>query len=187
MNRLLTNMEPRTIALLMVSTAILVAAALGRYVIWTEVQSYNKSQIKLTSLESVASQQTSLSMQVEILESKLTALQKQLHGDMVDLPDNQMESFVIGQLQGISWRNKIELMGVRPGKGSNIQALQEVLFDVEIAGDYFDLYAWLQELDDQLGFVVIKSFTIRPLDTSLTGPRLIARLTIVSYREVSNA
>ena len=187
MNRLLTNMEPRTIALLMVSTAILVAAALGRYVISPEVQSYNNSRIKLASLESAASQQTSLSMQIGILESKLSTLKKQLQGGMVDLPDNQMESFVIGQLQGISWRNKIELMGVRPGKGSNIQALQEVLFDVEIAGDYFDLYAWLQELDDQLGFVVIKSFTIRPLDTSLTGPRLIARLTIVSYREAGNA
>ena len=187
MNRLLTNMEPRTIALLMVSIAILVAAALGRYVIWPEVPSYSKSRIELASLEAAASKQTSLSMQIGTLENKLATLKKQLQGGMVDLPDNQMESFVIGQLQGISWRNKIELMGVRPGKGSNIQALQEVLFDVEISGDYFDLYAWLQELDDQLGFVVIKSFTIRPLDTSLTGPRLIARLTIVTYREAVNA
>ena len=121
------------------------------------------------------------SVAITIHELLTATLKNKLQGGMVDLPDNQMESFVIGQLQGISWRNKIELMGVRPGKGSNIQALQEVLFDVEISGDYFDLYAWLQELDDQLGFVVIKSFTIRPLDTSLTGPRLIARLTIVSY------
>ena len=128
MNRLLTNMEPRTIALLMVSIAILVAAALGRYVIWPEVQSYNKSRINLAFLESTASQQTSLSMQIETLENKLTTLKIQLQGGMVDSPDNQMESFVIGQLQGISWRNKIELMGVRPGKGSNIQALQAVSY-----------------------------------------------------------
>ena len=106
---------------------------------------------------------------------------------MIDLPDNQMESFVIGQLQGISWRNKIELLGVRPGKGSLIETLEEILFDVEIAGDYFDLYAWLQELDDQLGFIVIKSFSIHPHDTSLNGQRLIAKLTIVSYRETGNA
>ena len=98
MNIQLTNFEPRTIALLMVSTAILVAAALGHYIIWPEIQSYNKSHIKFTSLESGASQQSSLSMQIEKLESKLTALQKKLHGDMIDLPDNQMESFVIGQL-----------------------------------------------------------------------------------------
>ena len=187
MNIQLTNFEPRTIALLMVSTAILVAAALGHYIIWPEIQSYNKSHIKVTSLESGASQQSSLSMQIEKLESKLTALQKQLHGDMIDLPDNQMESFVIGQLQGISWRNKIELLGVRPGKGSLIETLEEILFDVEIAGDYFDLYAWLQELDDQLGFIVIKSFSIHPHDTSLNGQRLIAKLTIVSYRETGNA
>jgi Tfp pilus assembly protein PilO len=187
MSRLLTNMEPRTVALLMVSTAILVAAALGRFIIWPEVQSYNKSRTDLTSLESVASQQNSLDTQVKILEGRLSALQQQLHGDMVNLPDNQMESFVIGQLQRISWKNRIELLGVRPGKGSVMQGLEETLFTVEIAGDYFDLYAWLQELIDELGFVVIKNFSIRPLDTNLSGPRLIATLTIASYREAGNA
>jgi Tfp pilus assembly protein PilO len=171
----------------MVSTAILVAAALGRYIIWPEVQSYNKYHIEFTNLKSEASQPTSLSMQIEELESKLIALQKELHGDMIGLPDNQMESFVIGQLQGISWRNRIELLGVRPSKGGLVQTLEEVQFDVEIAGDYFDLYAWIQELDDQLGFIVIKSFSIRPHDTSHNGPRLIAKLTIVSYREPGNA
>ena len=58
---------------------------------------------------------------------------------------------------------------------------------MEVAGDYFDLYTWLQELGDKLGFVVIKSFNIRPLDARAAEPRLTARLTIVSYREAGNA
>jgi Tfp pilus assembly protein PilO len=187
MDQLLKNMEPRTMALLMVSVALLVAAALGSYVIWPKAQSYRQSINTLATLESVVSQQASIGMQVATLESELEALQHQLQGDMVNLPENQMESFVIGELQGISWRNKIELLGVRPGKGGLIQGFEEILFDVEVAGDYFDLYTWLQELGDKLGFVVIKSFNIRPLDARAAEPRLTARLTIVSYREAGNA
>lgn len=173
--------------LLMVSAALLVAAALASYVILPEVRSYKQSVKTLGALESAVAQQTGLGMQVTTLESEIETLQNRLHGNTVNMPDNQMESFVIGQLQGISWRNNIELLGVRPGKGGQIQAFEELLFDVEIVGDYFDLYAWLQELDDELGFVVIKSFNIRPLDSTKAEPRLTARLTIVSYREAGNA
>lgn len=173
--------------LLMASVALLVAAALGSYVILPEVRSYRQSVNTLTVLESAVAQQASLGIQVNTLETELDTLQQKLRGDTVNMPDNQMESFVIGRLQGISWRNNIELLGVRPGKGGKIQAFEEILFDVEVAGDYFDLYSWLQELDDELGFVVIKSFNIRPLDSIKAGPRLTARLTIVSYREGDNA
>ena len=187
MDRLLANMEPRTILLLMTSVALLVAAALASYVIWPEARSYRQSLNTLSTLESAVSQEASLGAQLAALKGELDSLQRQLHGDMVNLPDNQMESFVIGRLQGISWRNKIELMGVRPGKGGTIQGFEEILFDVEIAGDYFDLYTWLRELSKELGFVVVKSFNIRPLDNGDTAPRLTARLTIVSYREAGNA
>ena len=187
MDKLLANMEPRKMVLLMVSAALLVAAALGSYVIWPQARSYQQSRNTLATLESVVSQQTGLGTQLASLENEIDTLQHQLHGDMVNLPDNEMESFVIGRLQGISWRNNIELLGVRPGKGGLIQGYEEVQFDVEVAGDYFDLYTWLQELDDELGYVVVKSFDIRPLDTRAAEPRLTARLTIVSYREAGNA
>ena len=187
MDRLLTALEPRKMVLLMVSAALLVAAALGSYVILPEVRSYKQSVKTLTALESAVAMKTGLGMQVTTLESEIDDLQHRLHGNTVNMPDNQMESFVIGQLQGISWRNNIELLGVRPGKGGQIQAFEEILFDVEVVGDYFDLHAWLHELDDELGFVVIKSFNIRPLDSTIAEPRLTARLTIVSYREAGNA
>ena len=187
MERLLTNIEPRTMVLMMIAAVVLVATALGSYVIWPEARSYRQSMNTITTLESVVAQQTGLVTHIATLETELQDLEHQLHGDMVNLPDNQMESFVIGRLQGISWRNNIELLGVKPGKGGQIQVFEEVLFDVEVSGDYFDLYSWLQELDDELGFVVIKSFNIHPLDNRDTEPRLTARLTIASYREAGDA
>ena len=187
MEKLLKEMEPRTMALLMVSTALLVAAALASYVIVPEIKDYRKSLNALTVLEKVTASGDSLEQEMTALRSDVERLTRELHGDMVNLPENQLESFVIGRLQGISWRNNIELLGVTPGKGGMVQIFEETLFDVEVAGDYFDLYAWLQELGNELGFVVVKKFNIRPLDAGKTPPRLNARLTIVSYREVSDA
>ena len=51
----------------------------------------------------------------------------------------------------------------------------------------FDLFAWLQELGDELGFVVVKHFTIKQAATTASDNLITARLTIVSYREAGDA
>jgi hypothetical protein len=106
---------------------------------------------------------------------------------MVNTPENEMESFIIGRLQTISWSNNIELLRVTPGNGTTVRMFEEVLFDVVIAGDYFDIYNWLQSLDDELGFVVVKQFDLRPVPGNMDDGRLNANFTIVSYREASDA
>ena len=59
-------------------------------------------------------------------------------------------------------------------------------FSVEVSGDYFDLYAWLQDLGADLKFLAIRHFNIRPVDAAGETPVLKASLTIVSYREAAN-
>ena len=56
-----------------------------------------------------------------------------------------------------------------------------------IAGDYFDIYDWLQALGDELGFVVVKQFRLNPEPGNKSGDRLQASFTIVSYREAGDA
>jgi hypothetical protein len=110
-------------------------------------------------------------------------LSRTLHGDMANLPDKQLEAFIIERLQEISWRNQVELVSVKPRRGQVVPLFREVLFDVEITGDYFDLFAWLQSLAKELGFVVVKQYVIRPIDSDKESPRLSVNLTIVSYRQ----
>ena len=68
-----------------------------------------------------------------------------------------------------------------------VRVFEEVLFNVVVAGDYFDIFNWLQALDDELGFVVVKQFDLQPDPGNRTGERLRANFTIVSYREVNDA
>ena len=141
----------------------------------------------LSVLRDVTSRGDNLAEEMNVLKTSVERLDHELHGDMVNTPAKEMESFIIGRLQTISWSNNIELLRVTPGNGTTVRMFEEVLFDVVIAGSYFDIYNWLQSLDDELGFVVVKQFDLRPVSGNKTGDRLNANFTIVSYREASDA
>ena len=187
MNKLIMETEPRVIVLVLVSTALLVIAALGSYVVWPEFRDFRKSIGTLSVLRDVTSRGDNLEQEMALLKTSVERLDRELHGDMVNTPEKEMESFIIGRLQTISWRNNIELLRVTPGNGSTVRVFEEVLFNVVVAGDYFDIFNWLQTLDDELGFVVVKHFDLQPAPGNKTGERLTANFTIVSYREVNDA
>ncbi len=187
MHKLLMETEPRVLVLLMAASALLVIAALGSYVIWPEFRDFRKSMGTLSVLREVTSRGDDLERQMSLLKTSVDRLNRELHGDMVNTPAKEMESFIIGRLQTISWRNNVELLRVTPGQGSTVRVFEEVLFDVSISGDYFDIFNWLQSLDDELGFVVVKRFALQPDSGSDSGETLKANFTIVSYREVSDA
>lgn len=180
----LNDVDPRMASLMMVGAALLVMAALAVYVVWPEINAYRKSLGTLQVLERTVQHGDEVVQEMAALQQEVEGRVKRLHGDMVNMPKNQMEAFIIGRLQGISWRNKVELRAVTPGKGDTVQKFEEVLFDVEVFGDYFDLFAWLQNLSEELGYVVVKHFSIGSDGRKDTDTRLTARFTIVSYREI---
>jgi hypothetical protein len=183
MDAFLSRMEPRTLLIATTSLALLLAAALFSYVLLPEIKAYRQADRDRSLLRGAVESGQILGGELAGLGAEVDQLSRKLHGDMANLPDKQLEAFVIGRLQGISWRNQVELVSVKPGKGRAVEIFRENLFDVEVAGDYFDLFAWLQNLTEELGFVVVKQFVIRPLDVDTEAPRLSARLTIVSYRK----
>ncbi|MEN8207288.1 MAG: type 4a pilus biogenesis protein PilO [Pseudomonadota bacterium] len=186
MDAILKNIEPRILIMAMGGLFLLIAAALISYALWPQFKEYRKSLHTLTLLEEAAENGNSLGLEIATIEKEITTLDHNLHGEMVDLPARQMEAYIIGRLQEISWENNIKLLGVRPNKANTIKTFEEIPFDVEVSGDYFDLFAWLQNLGTELGFVVIKHFNISPLNSSNMAPDLKASLTIVSYREAAN-
>ena len=74
-----------------------------------------------------------------------------------------------------------------PGKGKQVQSFQETLFDVRINASYFDFFKWLQRINQELGYIVVKRFEISPLGRQdASKPELNITLTLVSYRMVNN-
>lgn len=179
------NAEPRTIAMMLIGIVFLAAAVEVTYLLWPQVKSFRNLHASHQVLEQAAASNDSLSQQLQRIDTEVQDLSRRLHGDMARLPAKQMESFVIGRLQKVSWATDVELLSVQPGSGKQVQNFRESLFEVKLNARYHDFFEWLQTVNDELGYIVVKKFEIRPDQREvLDNPELSLILTLVSYRMV---
>lgn len=187
MNDFLQNSQPRVIGGMLITIVLLVSIIQIMYLLLPQVKQYRKLNASYQILQQAAGSSTGLQQQLQQTRQQVKDLSYQLHGDMAGLPDNQMESYIIGRLQKVSWQADVELASVIPGKGKKVQMFQETLFDVNINARYFDFFNWLQTINEELGYVVVKKFEINPQSNQGDkDPRLNISLTLVSYRMVQD-
>ncbi len=161
---------------------LLLGAALFVYLVLPEIKSYRTAMTNREVLRDAAQAGEAVSSQLATLSDEIDDLERQRHGDTANLPEKQLESFVIGRLQNISWTNQVELVAVQPKMGETVQMFRESLFELELTGTYRDLFKWLADVSDELGFVVIKEYEMRPVEAEAADPRLSVELTLASYR-----
>ena len=180
--QLISRLDARQQRLLVGGGLAMLVAALFSYVLLPPIKAYRQGLESKAVLEAAAQHGQEVSLQLENLRADVERLKRQLHGDMANLPEQQLEAFVIGRLQGISWRNNVELLSIEPESGESVEMFNESLFNVALSGDYRDLYAWLGNINEELGFVVIKEYEMQPMEDVAEDPRLSVELTIASYR-----
>jgi Tfp pilus assembly protein PilO len=180
----LQALEPRQINLVGFGAVGLLLAALLSFFVLPQWRAYRAAELSLTLLQANAQQGASLDTQLDLLRQEVASLERTLNGDAANLPAKKMQAFVIGRLQTISWRNNIELVGIKPRNGVPIAQFNELIFDVDLRGDYFKFFDWLENVGEELGFVVVKSFEMSPVggDTEGPDPELQVKLTVASYR-----
>ena len=183
----LDRLDDRSLLLLLAGIAGLLLAAAVFYLVLPQYKSLNMAVETRVNMREAVSKGKAVYGELESLEDEVAELRQRVHGDMANRPLKQMESYIIGRLQKISWQHSVELRGVAPGPGRSVQMFKEIVFDVELVGDYFDLVAWLRELSQQLGFVVVKEYRLRPLNATADEPQLALNLKMVSYRLVSDS
>ena len=126
-----------------------------------------------------------LDSQIKSLSDSIDSLQLRLHGDMASLPVKEIEAHVVGKLQQISWQNDIQLVGIEPTAGATIETFHEILFRVTLAGEYPNMYQWIREVSDELGFVLIKQYEMQAMDNRRQNPQLSVQLTMATYRAMN--
>lgn len=184
MHTILESTEPRTLLLGVAGGLLLLVAALLMYLLWPQVENYREYSASQEVLLQAAPGNDGLAVQLEQARDQVSALSRKLHGDMAGLPAKQMEAFVIGRLQTISWNNQVRLVSVRPGVGEKIQNFQERLFELHLQARYADFYRWLNAIGNELGYIVVNRYRITPRESDSPDPELDIRLTIVSYHMV---
>jgi hypothetical protein len=160
-----------------VITSIVVSGAL-----LPGIKEYRSTVKAVAVLEDAQKNSADLEHQLQERRANIEDLKYQLHGDMANLPLKQVEAYVIGRLQKISWRNDVDLVSVEPASGEQVQIFSEVLFNIELVGEYDNIYRWLWDAKNELGFVVVKEYGMRRRDNVDDNPKLLTNVSLASYR-----
>ncbi|MDH5622024.1 MAG: type 4a pilus biogenesis protein PilO [Gammaproteobacteria bacterium] len=182
MQAFLKNVSLRELRLLLLGIgAVITAAAIVGFVA-PNVKALRAANNEVAVLEEAAQDGTELEQQLQRQHATIEELRYRLYGNMASLPSKQVEAYIIGRLQRVSWNNNVELVSVEPAIGDRVQMFQEMLFNVQLVGQYSDLYHWLRDAREDLGYVVIKEYSLRRHDSVDDQPRLFADLSLASYR-----
>lgn len=180
----LDRAEPRALVLGFSGAMLLWLALLGSYVVWPEYQRLIQANESLAVLSRVGEGGADLKMQLSVMTDDVAELSQRLHGDMAELPPEQMEAYIVGRLQRVSWQTGVDLVGVRPAAGQTVHQFSESVFTVQIQARYSDFVHWLRQMHSEVGFIVVKKYRIRPIDDDWGDPKLDVMLSLAAYRMV---
>ncbi len=187
MNNWLEEANPRTLKLMLMAIAVLLFTLIIMYLIAPEYKQFAKINESFTLLQRLNLNHTNIDQQLHRVKNEVAVLDKKLHGNMAHVPVEQVESFIIGRLQKISWDTGVELLSVTPSKGKKMQIFQENLFKVKLNTGYYEFFQWIQNINQELGYIVIKQLTIQPDAAVLINPELSITLTLVLFRTVNDS
>lgn len=182
MRAVLGRFDKREFSLILALIVFAVMALLFTYLVLPRAKIFRDVSTTEVTLKKVVENGDLLDTQLAQIQGDIDLLQHRLHGDMASLPEKEIEAYVVGKLQRMSWQNNVQLVGIEPSDGATIESFHEILFRVSLAGDYFDMYQWLREVSNELGFVLIKQYEMRPMDNISQQPRLSVTLTMATYR-----
>ena len=184
LERHLERIDPRQLRL-MLGGGLLLLAALFFSLLWPQVKHYRALRHSHGILQQASTNQAELAQQMTALRVEIADMRHRLHGDMADLPLKQVEAHVIGLLQRLCSRHHMELASVIPRPGETVHVFRETVLDLEVRGDYPDFFNWLQDLQDELGFLVVKQYEITPIEPDQALPRVAVKIQIAAYRSES--
>lgn len=184
MDKFFAQLTPRSSLLITGLLLLILISLLSLYTIIPLFKDYRETyQTKQTLVEGLKSG-NALSQELINRRQDISRLSKLLHGDSAKLPANQMEAYIIGQLQKMVWRQRIELVAVKPREGARVDRFKEMLFEIKLAGNYLDIYKLLNDINETMGVVVVKQYRMTPKQ-QVTNPSLVVDLTIAAYRLVA--
>jgi Tfp pilus assembly protein PilO len=176
----LLELQPRFIALMLGAIIALTSTAAYLYLFKHDLKELKEMrQLHSKSQRTVNRQEQALgNLEIETVRQEIADLKFKLYGKRARQHPGQMVSFIIGELDVVAAKNRVQLVSVKPGAPSQVLIFEEIPFDIEVRGRYFDLYQWLLDAEQQLRPMVVKKFHLIPPSQ---GDIIRMELRIVSY------
>jgi Tfp pilus assembly protein PilO len=185
MNKHLARLDPKRLPLLAGGAMLLACAVLTAYLVMPQYRAWRAAANERDGLELSVQAAQPVAAENRRLAAEVQALETALRGDAENLPEQALEAFVIGRLQDLSWRRGVELISVQPMPPGTVGTIREITFQLELAGSYADLRAWLGDVGEELEFVTIRQLGLEPQQGEASDPRLRAALILAAYRSAT--
>lgn len=117
-------------------------------------------------------------------QEQMRALTKELEKKQVEAENKEIQIDMMTRLQQFSWQNRVVLVAVKPMAAQTIGPFQESVLTVELLGQYFDLFHWLQAVEEAWPASTLKRYVLERFDRGPTvkEPRLLAKMDLAFYQ-----
>ena len=156
----LAALPARTLALALAGIVGLLAVQ-GWLLLRKPLGEYLTLHRERAALEVFARAPQQLPAEIERGEREAAALAGRLAGAGSQLAPDRVIVEVVDRLAGIAARDGAELNGVRPAGVKRVLMFDEMAFDIQAAGTYRSLIAWLEDVEHELGPLVVTQFSIK--------------------------
>lgn len=174
------QVRPESLVLLAGALGGLAVVALFLYGVKPPLAEYRALRVERSTAElGAASDADSASAAIAAAQTELGRLREELYGGAARVPLRQIQAFVIDSLDQIAERHAVELIGITPGEVSAVLMFEELPYEVHVVGGYFDLFAWLREVETRLAPMVVKEFSMQ---REARSDRVELELALVAYR-----
>ncbi len=173
------QVQLRTLVFLLISLVLMALSASYLYVIKSPFKQFWQQRQALTLLQDEARTGIPLKSKIEMQLQLVEQLGHKLHGTGPKLAANKMVAYVIGELDKTAERHQVTVIRVKPQNPEMLFTFKELSFQVEVRGDYFSLFAWLKDIEKNLGAIVIKQFDLAAADQDKQRKMF---LTIAAYQ-----
>ncbi len=134
------KLDMREFRLVLLGLGLLITTLIVSAALLPGAKTYRSAAKAVAVLEDARENSADLEQQLQERHANIEELKFRLHGDMANLPLKQVESYVIGRLQKISWRNDVELISVKPAAGQQVEIISEGFVKIELVGEYDNTY-----------------------------------------------
>ena len=175
---------PARTLLLALAGAIALVAMQGFVLLRKPLEEYRSLHRERAALEIFAKAPQQLTAETERTERELAALEGRLAGAGSKLAPDRMIVEVVDRLAGIAARDGTMLDGVRPAGVKRVLMFDEMAFDIQAAGTYHSLVAWLEDVEQELGPLIVTQFSIK---RGAAEGTLAMELRLAAYRLADSA
>ncbi|WP_291317294.1 type 4a pilus biogenesis protein PilO [Desulfuromonas sp.] len=179
MMALLEKVPQRTVYGVLAAIVVLLLLASWLYLFKKPLAEYARVHKVRTLLEAKVESGAELEGELAALAAEVQGLNVRLLGERPPLTVSELVAHTVARLDQIAARHGIRLVSLKPGKNRRVPMLEELPFHIKVEGEYFGLYECLYEVERELGPMVIKNFSVKPLSGK---DSLSMELKMVSYR-----